>query len=89
VQLAELVHQPGHDLGVGADVGRGDVPGGSEHLLDVHEGPRDGLQLGHIELLPVDVDAALRAPYGIPAIAVFQVISSARARTSSRSTSGW
>ena len=31
----------------------------------------------------------LAPPKGMPAMAVFQVISSARARTSSRSTSGW
>ena len=31
----------------------------------------------------------LAPPKGMPAMAVFQVMSSARARTSSRSTSGW
>jgi hypothetical protein len=31
----------------------------------------------------------LAPPYGIPTIAVFQLMSAASARTSSRSTSGW
>ena len=35
VQLAVLVHHPGHRLGVGADVRRGDVALRAEHLLDL------------------------------------------------------
>jgi hypothetical protein len=63
VQLSVLVHEPGHRLGVGVDVGRGDVAGGAEHLLDlVHERAGDLLKLGWLELAGGAVDAALSAP---------------------------
>src|SRR5215204_5945968 len=65
VQLAVLVHEPGHCLGVGPDVGSGDVALGSQHLLDlVHERAGDLLDLGGFELTRVDVHAALGAAEG-------------------------
>ena len=65
VQLAVLVHEPGHHLGVGAHVGSRDVPRRSEHLLDlVHERARDRLELALLELVRIHVDPALGAPVG-------------------------
>ena len=62
VQLAVLVHHPGHRLRVGADVRRRDVARRAEHLLDlVDERARDLLQLVLVAARRVDVDAALRA----------------------------
>jgi len=62
VELAVLVHHPGHHLGVGVDVGRRDVTRRPEDLLDlVDERPRDLLDLVALELRRVAVDAALRA----------------------------
>ena len=62
VQLAVLVHHPGHHLGVGVDVRRRDVAGWAEDLLDlVHERAGDLLELGALELVGGAVDAALGA----------------------------
>ena len=62
VQLAVLVHHPGHHLGVRVDVGRHDVALRAEHLLDlVHERARDRLELVRRELVGRAVDPALRA----------------------------
>ena len=90
VQLAVLVHHPGHRLRVGADVGRRDVALRAEHLLDlVDERARDLLQLGLGHAVASTLTPPLAPPNGMSATAVFQVISVASARTSSRSTSGW
>ena len=63
VELAVLVHHPGHHLGVRVDVGRGDVARRPEHLLDlVDERPRDALRARRrLSCVRVAVDAALRA----------------------------
>ncbi len=62
VELAVLVHHPGHDLGVRVDVRGRDVAGGAEDLLDlVHEGAGDLLELCLGELGRVAIDAALGA----------------------------
>ena len=67
VQLAVLVHHPGHHLGVGVDVRRRDVPGWPEHLLHlVHERASDLLELRALELIGGAVDTTLGAPEGNP-----------------------
>ena len=65
VELAVLVHHPGHHLGVGVDVRGRDVAGRPEHLLHlVHERAGDLLELRPLELIRGAVDAALGAPEG-------------------------
>ena len=65
VELAVLVHHPGHHLGVGVDVRGRDVAGWPEHLLDlVHERAGDLLELRALELIRGAVDAALGAAEG-------------------------
>ena len=55
VELAVLVHDPGHHLGVGADVGRGDVLVRADEVVDLlDEPPRDPFDLGSGELVRVD-----------------------------------
>ena len=62
VELAVLVHEPGHRLRVRVHVRCRDVAGRAEDLLDlVHERARDLLQLRLLELLGRAVDAALGA----------------------------
>ena len=54
------VHHPGHGLGVGADVGGGDVPVGAEDVVDdADEAPGQALQLRRRQRRGVDLDAAL------------------------------
>jgi hypothetical protein len=54
------VHQPGHHLFVGAEVGRRNIGLRSDHVDDLHrEAPGHSLQLGTGELHRIDTDAAL------------------------------
>ena len=56
----EGVHDPGHDLGVGVHVGRGDVAVDAEHVPDgVGEAAGHGLNLAVAHGADVDGDAAL------------------------------
>ena len=58
----EGVHHPRHHLGVGVDVGRGDVAVHAEHVADgVGEPPRHRLELAVAHAGRVDGDAALGA----------------------------
>ncbi|MFN8149639.1 MAG: hypothetical protein U0R24_00740 [Solirubrobacterales bacterium] len=67
VQLPVLVHHPRHHLGVGVDVGSGDVPRRAENLRDlVHEAARDPLQLSLVEVRRIDVHPALGPAVGDP-----------------------
>src|SRR5438270_1649223 len=62
MELPVLVHEPGHGLGVGADVRCRHVARRPEHLFDlVHERARDALKLSRLELARVAVDAAFGA----------------------------
>ena len=58
----ELVQDPGHHLGVGRDVGRGDVPIRPENDGDpLREAAREPFEFELGELLGIDGDAALGA----------------------------
>ena len=59
------VHDPGHDLGVGVDVRRGDVALGADEDADLgREAAGQALQLAQRELLGIDDHAALAAAVG-------------------------
>jgi hypothetical protein len=59
------VHHPGHGLGVGVDVGRGDVALGADQDADLgREAARQAFDLAQAQLLGIDDDAALAAPEG-------------------------
>ena len=67
VELAVLVHHPGHRLGVGAHVGRRDVAVRPEQLLDlVDERAGDPLQFVRVADVGGAVHATLRAAEGDP-----------------------
>src|SRR5207248_7916272 len=56
------VHHPRHDLGVGVDVGRGDVAIGTDHVGDLgREATRQALELTTTHVLRVARDAPLGA----------------------------
>ena len=60
---ADRVHHPGHDLGVGIDVRRGDIAVGTDHDADLAGvAPRQVFELVAAEQLGVDDHAPLGAP---------------------------
>ena len=65
VELGVLVHDPGHHLGVGADVGGGDVLVGADEVVDLlDELAGQPLELAPRELARVAVDPPLAAAEG-------------------------
>ena len=89
VELAVLVHDPGHDLGVGADVGGGDVLVRADEVVDLLGEPAgQPLQLARESLVGSQLIPPLPPPNGRSTTAVFQVIRLASERASSWSTWG-
>jgi hypothetical protein len=83
------VHDPGHHLLVGVDVGRGHVALGSDEVDDLGGvAARELLQFGIGEQLGSQITPPLPPPKGMLTTAHFQVIHEASARTSSSVTSG-
>ena len=85
------VHDPGHRLGVGPDVGRRDVRVGPDDALELgREPPRRAPRApSGSSSFGSQVTPPFAPPNGTSTRAHFQVIHIASARTSSRSVAGW